>query len=193
VEEIIRLKNLEKLNLSFTDISEHSLLNLRKLPHLVQLVVEGNGITEEHIKKINQQLSTYCNIMIDPLVHPRDFTSLPNIAFSTERGEATTALTLQGAQVTDQKLIRLRGMRNIQALAFEGTNVTGAGMKHLQRHEFLALIIFKDTPLKDDELMRVGAMIPNLRFVILDKTAVTPNGAKEFRMKYPVTPLVVLN
>ena len=140
------LTNLEQLVVQNRQVTDAGLVNLRGLTSLRNLWLSGAEVTDVglmHLKGLtNLQFLTLASTQVSDsgLVHLRGLRSLQH-------------LHLSNTQVSDGGLVHLKGLRNLQYLSLSNTQVTDAGVKELQQ-ALPNCVIMHSYP--RDEMLRGG-------------------------------------
>lgn len=92
------------------------------------------------------------------------------------RGFSGTTLNLSNTAVTDQGLVHLKGLKELNGLNLSGTKVTGSGLQHLKTIPKLGTLILKETPVTDDDMEHLRGL--QLQGLHLANTKITPKGVQ---------------
>jgi len=119
------IKNLERLNLENTRVTDASLPFLRNLTSLKRLVLENTKVSDSGLQYLSgltslEGLNLESTQVTDAGLH--HLSGLINVR----------DLSLNGTQVTDEGLAHLTGLTNLQHLDLRNTKVTDAGIEGLR-------------------------------------------------------------
>jgi hypothetical protein len=120
------LVNVDRLDLSFSQVTDEGMRQITGLAELYWLKLEGTQVTDaglQHLKGLPNLAALYLGstqVTDTGLEHLKGLTKL-------------RSLGLSDTQVTDDSLKHLKSMTNLESLDIENTDVTGEGMKRLQQ------------------------------------------------------------
>lgn len=87
-------------------------------------------------------------------------------------------LTLMNRKlITDDGLLHVTRLSNLEVLALNGTNVRGKGLRHIANLRNLTGLTLDNTPLTDDGLKYIG-QLPKLEWLHLSNTQITDDGLR---------------
>jgi hypothetical protein len=128
------LEDLESLTLIESQITDDSLRTLGQLPRLKQLMVQGNHLTNEGLK------------------HAGQMRGLQGLWLCRLDGK-------RNVSISDDGLVHLRGLSQLQQLGLQGTGVTDAGIDHLAVLKELKDVFVGGTDVRD--ATRLQSALPN--------------------------------
>ena len=86
-------------------------------------------------------------------------------------------LNLDDADLTDEDLLQLADLRNLEILALANTRLRGPGLRHLFKPSKLRQLVLSKTDI-DDSALEIVASMTSLESVWLDGTRITNAGLK---------------
>jgi internalin A len=186
------LQNLEKLEITFSEITDDSLINLRGLQQLKYLCLSGpiSDAGLKHLEGLNQLqylALLFCDRVTDlGLKHLENLVQLQTLDL-TDTGITDTGLnsirgltqlqtlSLSGTKITDSGLTRLKNLSQLKELGLENTPITDVGMANLPESLHLETLRLNKTQITDAGLKYLTRW-PHLKVLILDDTRITDAG-----------------
>lgn len=129
-----KLTELTFINLRGTGLTDQGLTHIGHLPKLSFVVLEGNAITDDGLKVI---------------ANPKTFVSL-------------TSIGLTDTQITDEGLVHLKNLKNLQRLYMGRTRITSKGVAQLTDMPQLESLSFSASSV-DDAMTALLAEMKTLR------------------------------
>jgi internalin A len=179
VSELSGMASLEALTLEQVEASDDVLRELREIPNLKSLSVDGTVVSDDkgmaHVAAL-ANLETLClddyaaGITGSGLAQLKHLTRLRRLhltGYSTTDSalvhvaglRALRELSLDGSQVTDAGLEHLAGLVDLEQLSLAFTQVTGAGLVHLEPLRNLKKLDLSDLPITDDDLRHLTPLV----------------------------------
>jgi hypothetical protein len=126
VSQLAQLTNLKHISISFSNLTNDSLVLLSRLPSMEHVELQGNHFSDEGLARLNgkDRLKKLCigigagRITDAGLVHLKDFNKLE-------------MLELQPSKVTTQGLAQLMGLPNLKKLVMRPNGTAGADIERL--------------------------------------------------------------
>ncbi len=140
-------------NLSYRSNPSHRLLpgdiaNLNEFPELVSLSLQGDQITDKHLRYL-ENLHHLISLTLDHTnVTDAGLAHLANL-------EGLTALNLLGTPITDAGLAPLTKLPNLCSLNLENTRVTDKGVQYLLQMPSLAYVTLTGTEVSESGVERL--------------------------------------
>ncbi|MBN1912720.1 MAG: hypothetical protein JW818_23560 [Pirellulales bacterium] len=176
-----KLPSLTTLHLKNTNITGNGLRHLGKLPALQDLSLANITVSQSLAKELNSlkmltglsiedsELSPGCLEGLDsklPLVHlSLAGTKFDNAELVHLKGlTCLESLDLSGTNIDDDAMVQVAAIRTLTTLTIDNTRVGNQGIRHLEGHPKLDMILLAKTQVDDaavDSLLK----IPNLRSV----------------------------
>ncbi len=179
-ERLAPLSNLESLNLSRTKVSNSGLRHLRALQKLRHLDLSGTAVTDEGLS---------------------DLSELPDleelVVGVTFDGEGRNRKRIEAAQITDDGVVRLAGLRQLRGLNLRGTRVTDDGLGALRTLDHLTTLDLIETRvtdagvafLEDYQGLQTVKLVEEIPILMgpgpLTETVVTEAGVEQLRKRKP--------
>ena len=153
------LSNLEYLYMwDVSQVSDKGVLSLAELKELRKIHISNSLITDESmrvfatlpkIETLNLQGNRFSN---DALMHISAASSLR--AFAIGGGENT---------IDDDGLVHLKNLAKLERIGLQGSRVTGSGFVHLEKLDNLKELGIGKSQLVESELMSLREKLPNLK------------------------------
>jgi Leucine Rich repeat len=150
------LSRLEKMNLSFSPVTDAGVAHLKGLTHLEELSLRGTRVTDTGVA----HLAGLGGLRRLHLGHTE----------VTDRGlaylEGLTELRqlhLDGTRVTDTGLAHLKGMRRLEDLWLQDTAITDAGLTNLEGKSDLIELRLDGTRVTDAGVHELGRSLPKAK------------------------------
>lgn len=141
LRELRKLRKLEAVDLSWTDVDDDAAAALQYLPSLVELDISHTAVTDRALEHVGQLTSLQNLLLNETQVTDRGLHCLANLRHLLEIDLAGTNVTgksllllsptleninLSGTCVTDRTLPELRRFTNLTTLSLNNTRVTDA-------------------------------------------------------------------
>lgn len=97
------------------------------------------------------------------------------VSLEPGQGQLISAVKLSGAQCTDDTLLRLAGLSNVETLSISGAEATDVGLQVLGQLPRLEILEIKHCGLSEATLLQIGKM-HSLRWLGLENVPVTNRG-----------------
>jgi hypothetical protein len=150
---VTAMRRLERLWITYVEIGDAGLSQLKGLCELRKLVLIRAGITDEGL----------CHLARWPKLRHLSLAQNP----VTDAGVAHVSglheledLSLFATRVTDEGLAHLAGLDRLQQLCLAETRITDAGLEHLRRLKRLKLLLVHETGVTDAGAARLQAALP---------------------------------
>ena len=196
IEEIATLGQLALLHLDGTGVSDEGLDLLQKSAALRELNLGALQLSDARVDALKRALSE-CKISRDPTnqratatwvvkeggtvsVVAADGTTTDHIEVAEELPRGTFFLRsaqLADVELSDDDLVRFRGLAQLESLDLSGTKASDAGMEYLVGSPQLVQLNLAGTGVTDSGI-RLLARIKTLEKLYLSRTAVTAEGLK---------------
>ncbi len=202
VDEKSRDHSVIDVRLTCCRISDAWLTHLNGLTKLQSLSINGTNVTDEGLKHLRnltnlQELSLYDTFVTDVgLKHLKGLTNLRMLVLSgTDRGPKSpggksalpraysssgqprldSRMGMPGTNITDAGLEHLEGLTNLQWLSLDSTNISDSGLIHLKRLTNLGTLNLSGTNVGDAGLENLKGLT-KLQDLNLKNTNVTDAG-----------------
>jgi hypothetical protein len=198
------MKNLEKLQLYGTDLSDAGAQHLANLTKLLELRI--SGITDEDFKYVGRlpklkTLTIFKTATDAGLKHLAGLEQLETLFLWTTAVKgpglkdlaglpALRHLRLAYSPVDDEGCKALAGFKQLTGLSLAGTKITDAGIKHLTGLDKLESLSLVQTELSDAGLIELAGGCKGLQVLGIITTKTTPMGRMEFKKLRPKVKLV---
>ncbi len=135
----------------------------------------------------------FCNVSA-VILYPREFGD--EEATCLKELKNLKRLELGYTNITDAGLEHIEKLSNLEVLRLNGTKISDAGLEHVENFKNLVLLQLDYTGISDAGLEHLSEL-PNLDTLLIDHTNVTPNGLKRLQKALPnckiyCTPIPVL-
>jgi Leucine-rich repeat (LRR) protein len=189
-----QLTLLESLDIGFALITDGGFEPLTALPGLRSLAVGGNKVTDVGLNSLR----------LMPALTSLDLSGMQRtdsglwFASVTDQGLDTIGtltklenLNLHGSKIGDAGFEKLSGLVNLRSLDVSQTQLSARGLAVLPKLQRLEkLNLWKAARVKDD-VWPLLASLPNLRWIDLTGTGVTPASVAKFRESKPTCRVVM--
>lgn len=125
IEHILKCRNLEELDISFTKVTSNGLHGIGGLTRLRSLFISATDIDDDAVREISEIDSlAVLDLQMNNKITDESLRCLSACV-------NLTSLYVSDANVTDRGLVHLRKCPKLQKLGIGGTKVTGAGVTFL--------------------------------------------------------------
>ena len=177
------LRELRRLALTDTQVSDEGLVHLQGLVSLWAVHLHGTRITDRGLESL-KGLSNLQGLGLTRTAVTGSFLQ------HFQGHPALTVLELDSSQVNDQGLQWLKGLPNLDRLQIAHTRITDAGMQHLKHLSKLRSLHASDIPITDAGLESLQTLqeLENLELCV---TQVNDAGMKSIGMLHNITRLLL--
>jgi Leucine-rich repeat (LRR) protein len=150
-EHLKKLRNLKRLYLNGTAVTNKGLAHVKDMPQLNDLGLWKTKITDDglmHLKLLKNLTALVLSetaITDVGLPHLRNLTSLRH-------------LDLQGTKITNDGLVNLRNLTDLENLFLYGTDISDNGLEHLSVLTNLELLSLSNTDITDEGLTHLSQL-----------------------------------
>jgi hypothetical protein len=148
--------DLHTLDLSRSDISDASLVNVKHLSELKVLELTATTISDEGLGHLSELVNLQGLGLSHCQITGKGLLSLRNLRDLRE-------LWLSGADLTDGDLPNLMAFTDVVQLGLSGTKLTDAGINHLAELKKLTRIYLFNTPVTLEGMQKLRQLAPGCR------------------------------
>jgi internalin A len=177
LREVSTLKELQKLDLSYTQVTDVGMKELLALKKLQTLTLSHTNVTDAGVKELaalKQLRELYLGHMKVGDVGVKELAALTQLQ----------TLDLSHTNATDVGVKELAALKQLRWLRLDDTEVSDVGVKELAALEELELLDLHGTNVTDASL-KILATLKKLNSLDLDSTQVTTAGVEELRRALP--------